>query len=624
MVHFFPSPYPEEDYRSIIHRYHLNSSNKNIQRTLKDLFNTNSTYISVLPTSWNRLVERVPVQWRTQVTEIPIKNTLIPLMLPFLDEKKLELLKRTFNGHAGRLGMLSKEFISNTLRYCPKCIDEDYQTIGEVYAHRMHQFPFLKFCYKHFTPLGYHPNKEFLNINDQDELLLYDCPTTEIDMERGFLKDIDVILKREISIDTLLSQFISVLGNKGLISRTGEIYKRDLISDLLDNLPQHLIHKYEFNLFLEKREYFNFLFSKRSMSRLYCIYFFLMRHLCGSADAFLHNDYVYSQEVPLGNGPWKCLNPACSMYNLASIKNIRRKADHQNSAKLQEVINELTCPTCNFSYKINSITPECITITSYGQIWVEKLINLLVQGESKEEIGKSLGVTKVTIYNHIKTISRITGGNIKLATHFKEDIIKEILRFDQNSIDEKIIRRNKYRKEFIKHLNQMPKSSRNEIRLKSPKAYLWLSRHDKEWFDELLPEPIAGNPRLNYSVIDQQIEAHVKEIGAKLRSENVFCIITKTTIISKLEQLERSRVIRNLNRLPKTAAAIQQNIESVDHFAVRCLPNALRILRRKAPQKQLSMDSLKLYVKTYRKISKETEQIILQRIQEYVEDEKAP
>ncbi|MFY0521296.1 TniQ family protein [Lysinibacillus sp. UGB7] len=42
-----------------------------------------------------------------------------------------------------------QDYIAKEIKYCLKCLEEDYEKYGEVYSHRFHQIHFLNYCERH-------------------------------------------------------------------------------------------------------------------------------------------------------------------------------------------------------------------------------------------------------------------------------------------------------------------------------------------------------------------------------------------------------------------------------------------------------------------------------------------
>ncbi|MBJ8192714.1 TniQ family protein, partial [Bacillus cereus] len=42
---------------------------------------------------------------------------------------------------------------AHVVRYCPRCLKEDFESFGECYLHRLHQIDKLDICHRHHIQL---------------------------------------------------------------------------------------------------------------------------------------------------------------------------------------------------------------------------------------------------------------------------------------------------------------------------------------------------------------------------------------------------------------------------------------------------------------------------------------
>lgn len=145
---FFIAPYPDEDFRSIIYRYGLRMGDDIFQAN-KELFGFKSSHMPLIPRNLNYFLERIP----NISFDYFINNfTIIPLIKPFLPQSRLNQIlsfikspnNTTYSG-----SQLLQRILSQQIKYCPLCIEEDVKTKGEVYVHRIHQPQFITVCSIH-------------------------------------------------------------------------------------------------------------------------------------------------------------------------------------------------------------------------------------------------------------------------------------------------------------------------------------------------------------------------------------------------------------------------------------------------------------------------------------------
>lgn len=154
VIPFFPTPYPDELWYSVLCRYHVRSGNPKYAATTKELFGTSATLMHtwLAPQGFGGLFERMPAFVMTP-EDVIINHTLAPYMVRFSSVKKRRDIISYLLGTADHK-IYAPTFIQWTpehtfLRYCPLCADEDESQYGELYWHRTHQIQAMRCCPKH-------------------------------------------------------------------------------------------------------------------------------------------------------------------------------------------------------------------------------------------------------------------------------------------------------------------------------------------------------------------------------------------------------------------------------------------------------------------------------------------
>ena len=101
MLHYFPTPYPDELWYSVLCRYHVRSGNQNSATTFRSLFHNkdHGTFSTFLPDGTiTEIAAQVP-EGMLNVREIALNHTLFNYTFRFqtLDDKE-NLLKMALNG----------------------------------------------------------------------------------------------------------------------------------------------------------------------------------------------------------------------------------------------------------------------------------------------------------------------------------------------------------------------------------------------------------------------------------------------------------------------------------------------------------------------------------------------
>ena len=160
---YFPTPFPNEDFRSVFYRYHLNTFNSEIIDTNMELVGIRNNF-TFFPKSLVQLIAKLPKTKHITVDSIILNNTLLPVIFPFISERHLpKMLKELkFGGcweesSVGKLvGSKYGKNISDLIKYCPACIEEDLEKYGCSYIHRDHQYGFIHICNNHSDKLITH------------------------------------------------------------------------------------------------------------------------------------------------------------------------------------------------------------------------------------------------------------------------------------------------------------------------------------------------------------------------------------------------------------------------------------------------------------------------------------
>ena len=180
MLHYFPTPYPDELWYSVIARYHTHSGALSWQATMKALFgNAPDTDVgSFFPNnSIHKILEQLPPGFLS-AQEVALQHTLLPFLMRFQPaDRKAAIMEAFLNGEDMRPRYLraTRDIKPRSLRYCPFCVREDTQTYGEPYWHREHQIGLMPLCPRHrcrlldkplpnTRPLG----AQYLSLDGQD------------------------------------------------------------------------------------------------------------------------------------------------------------------------------------------------------------------------------------------------------------------------------------------------------------------------------------------------------------------------------------------------------------------------------------------------------------------------
>ena len=151
---WFPSPYPDELFYSVLCRYYLSSGIKEHYLVKKQLFGTKAG-VKMATLYPNATIHAILSQLPEKVFD---GRDMILHHTPFLyyarmypQQEREALLDDLLQGRGKTPTHLWKTFPKDdyALRYCPLCIQEDTKIYGEPYYHVEHQIPLSSVCVRH-------------------------------------------------------------------------------------------------------------------------------------------------------------------------------------------------------------------------------------------------------------------------------------------------------------------------------------------------------------------------------------------------------------------------------------------------------------------------------------------
>jgi len=155
---FFPTPYPDELYYSILCRYFVRSASASSTSTVIKLFGGLTVVSTTLyyPTQLNCIEKWVPPESGITDKMIIEKHTLYPyLLLSDIYDiyLKAEIPLDLFYERKARIMAGKIKLLPEYLRFCPICAEDDMSVYGETFWRRIHQLPGVVYCTVHKTRL---------------------------------------------------------------------------------------------------------------------------------------------------------------------------------------------------------------------------------------------------------------------------------------------------------------------------------------------------------------------------------------------------------------------------------------------------------------------------------------
>jgi predicted RNA-binding Zn-ribbon protein involved in translation (DUF1610 family) len=599
---YFPTLYPDEDFRSVVWRYHVRSGNKSLQDTNKDLFNFPTNRNLFLPRNLSFLLGKLPYGHEITLQKILDGHTLYSLCKLVLSEEQNCQLLRQIASHDEALGNTLFErvklVVAPVIRYCPLCMKEDAQNYGECYVHRIHQVQFLHICTKHRVRLttccgtcqeqyssSTGDNLTTTTICSQGHTPSIDrklLSSEELTVEMQLLEDAQVLIgsSEYMNRSEIMRKFQAALWDKGYIDLFGRINKIKFHSDF------DAVTKRTFPTLIpwinssKKRE----TFRKEWRIPSLLTYIALMRFLsAGSVNDFIERSYECSVPRPFGSGPWVCLNPVCPETGKPVITSCNR------TLKKRKFIGHFRCSNCGYTYvrsiAIRDVRQQCYThsVRTRGKVWETSLVQLRNSGLAWADIAKIFEITprsaEKSFYQILKAERVIYKSNLAQDETNVQVAFSEILQgaeeiaTSQHIVYDACLKSKRER--LLQVISQYPDLFRSEIHKKNPKNYEWLKKHDKGWLEEVLPPPKTHShprigTRLDWAQVDRQLSLKVEEEARILYRLSPNGRIRPYSIISRLTKTDGRRLSKiPRERLPKSWEMLRKYTESDVEYQLR-------------------------------------------------------
>lgn len=259
MLHYFPTPYPDELWYSVIARYHTHSGALSWQATMKALFGNarDADVGSFFPNgSIHKILEQLPPCFLS-AQEAALQHTLLPFLMRFQPaDRKAAIMEAFLAGEDMRPRYLraTRDIKPRSMRYCPVCVQEDTQTYGEPYWHREHQIGLMPLCPRHHCRLLDKPipntrplGAQYLSLDGQDGAEPDDGALEYEPALTGTLYAY-LTMPYELSPDLEADNLARTMENAGLLSedsiRKQSFDTEKLYAALVDKYGQELVEHY--------------------------------------------------------------------------------------------------------------------------------------------------------------------------------------------------------------------------------------------------------------------------------------------------------------------------------------------------------------------------------------------
>ncbi|WHH60977.1 TnsD family transposase [Petroclostridium sp. X23] len=585
MIGTFPTPYKDELLYSVIARYHVMSGNLSITATIRDLFNSSKvTAIVDFPCHLDALCNNISLAWDCCLEDFIRNHTLYPFYAAFWVADRAQSIKKIMKSDCSQMAHLKAGVNSSAmklfkkLRFCPKCIEEDLENYGEHYWHRVHQIPGVYICPKHgiltydstvpvydMNPNYYHAahKKNCIPINEK---LKFSC---EIERKLYLLAiDIEWILNNSTvnrGPDWIRSCYRETLMDRGLVTPKGQIDQKRLLAEFMEFYSSAFLQ--EIGLMPNAQNNHNWvaMMAREKGDNAHPIkHLLFIRFLYGSVEKFFNNRHGYQY---FGTGPYPCLNAAASHFKQRIITDVTYawSRDRKPTATFR-------C-SCGFSYyrkgpdQCESDQYRYTTIKEYGQLWENKLKELIEQQLSLREVSRRLDVDLQTVRKYVCRLG--------LKTDRMNQTTKEKLIMPQQKTEKFTQRNGKLREDYRKRWTDLIKDnqdmSKSKLKTIDSHTYNWLHYHDRQWLDDHSPsvqKSINIVSNVDWRKRDIYIAEKISDlVSDMLLSQDKPKRINKDTVGKALGMLYLLR--NHLDKLPNAKELLDAVCESRIDYQIR-------------------------------------------------------
>lgn len=410
MNHSFYSLYPDELLYSAIGRHTEIMGEVSLKQALVDMLgNKNSIPVYSFPCNLEAFISLMPYVNDLTSDYLIQNHTMLPVYAPFVPEsRKTEIIQSMkFTNGKGvkhKLGVIAGGICRKySLYYCPDCARREFEKYGEAYFHRLHQIEGVFVCGEHRKILVPHKKQlapsrlEFYTIDETDIHEEYAQYMSRAFMDRlcWITKQFNYILSNgleHINRDILSNIYRNRLAELELCSFTGRIRHIDLVEQFVPFYGEEILNLCESRIDEENEYNWLKVITRKSARTSHPLRHVLLTGFLFCDFETMLNSYIRKRFAKSVLYP--CLNPVCSNYKKNVIKEPKIKYDY----KSKKTIGTFECE-CGFIYSrdMNSDKQKVGKILRFGDLWEQRLRELISEGNNISEISRVLMCDKKTV-----------------------------------------------------------------------------------------------------------------------------------------------------------------------------------------------------------------------------------
>ncbi len=330
MLGFFNDFYPDELLYSTLSRLFKTLHYQSPTHLINELYGVSSLRPAIeFPRRLTQLLDALPEGHGYTADDILNRHTLLPFYSPFQEPAQVNKLRNAMLGGGGHLiyqnfGKAHQIPNLQFLRYCPKCVEEDKNQVGEAYWHRIHQLMGISTCSIH----GVRLEDSSVYITGIDRFITLDQlddirPTRALDetnpvhhVLHQLARDATWLLEQSNLVfeqTSLRQRYNIALQDRGLSPYTGENKRlQDIQCQFTECFGNTLLNELHCELGPDSESNWLVRLLRKEVRASYPLYHLLFIQFLGYT---VGEFFALSPDrKPFGDPNWPCLNPKGDHY----------------------------------------------------------------------------------------------------------------------------------------------------------------------------------------------------------------------------------------------------------------------------------------------------------------------
>jgi len=539
LLSYFPKPYPDEIFYSLIARYHDHTLSKYGQ-TYQKIYGLNRTLISfILPNKLRLFAHRVKSVINLTEEGIIRNHTNYHFLSAFGSEKRANRLQKYLVDNHTRFVLNRIEGLENgVFKYCPLCAKDDREKFGEAYWHRAHNLPSVISCPYHHCLLE----------NFSAKAITVSHPLFAAESVIDYKYQNSKADSKTLEEDTQMLQILE--GKKNIdFNRIKETALKKGYCTILGGKVYFQCRE-EFKIFV-KQEHprFNSLLNTKIYKRRLLWIINGKRLATQPRLTQLFAEFIDKAPNKGRDQIVNCINKLCCLYS-KSIGEQNWKYKFSERRLKQRFIAK--CPSCSLKFSGNLSAPRNYLFLEPGDLILREVEKMKLEGKSKRSIIKAIGLAKTFVTNLID--------QKKSKPHHKS----------KTMID--LEKRDAFRQIWIAELNSKDFYSIQTSNMRLLNISNWLYRYDNEWIKRMNQQYISKKIRYshyrNLKTLDKTVLSHMQKFSKNINLTTLNVRVSKSLLLKNVPGF--GSLDFDLSKLPNSLRFVNENVEtSLDFYKRR-------------------------------------------------------